>query len=223
MIFAFVMPDITDGNGDVNDEGSKVSVRGSWAKLSAELDEKGSDIVSNAEGLTHGWYIPLHAASPDSNYLDEYVTIRPILSGGNMYIATFMQKRITNIDDPSATCDETGGSFTGNSRLYAISLENGRGLWDDNEKYREYEDVKIVNATDMGDSIAFGVEVLDPAALDPNNTGDKYLVNDDETLILTKLEKKPNGRETSDGDEESSNANGLPSGNESIINYWLYK
>jgi hypothetical protein len=135
-----------------------------------------------------------------------------------MYIATFMQERI-KIDDSSATC-ETGGSFTGKSRLYAISLENGGVVPGNDGKYTEYDGVKIVNVTDMGDSIAFGLAVLDPSI-----ETDTYsaVINDDENLYLKVLEKEANGGGPSDEDEEPSNANGLPSGNESIINYWLYK
>jgi hypothetical protein len=211
MIFAFVMPDITDVTGDATEEGSKVSIRGNWARLSA-----GSNNVPSEEEtkLQNGWYIPLQG--DNDTYLEEYVTIRPILSEGIMYIATFMQQKI-NINDASATC-ETSGGFTGKSRLYAISLEDGSGKWEGNGKYHEYEGVKIVNATDMGDgTTAFGA-----AALDPSKEGIESLRKDEDgNLYLVEVGKENERGGTSPGEDGGSSSPIKP--NDTIINYWLSK
>jgi hypothetical protein len=150
MIFAFAMPNIAA----VPAEGGKMSIRDEWARLNAE-----NDTVSTTGELEKGWYIPLQG--DDAAYHEEYVTTRPVISGGNMYVATFMQERI---DAASPGICGTGGSFMGKSRLYAISLESGGAvLWGDRtRKYIELDGVKIVSATETGSGIEFGIAELDP-------------------------------------------------------------
>ena len=217
MIFAFAMPDIAA-------EGGKKSERDDWAQLSAD------DAAGSNPAEFNGWYIPLREA--DTSYFEEYVTTRPVLSGGKLYVATFMQEKI---DHNSSGICETGGSFMGKSRLYAISLENGgAALWSDGgdgkKKYLEFDGVKIVSATE-GDDIIFGIEELAPTeegkSREYNQNGVSVSYKENFALIL---DAGPSG-DGSTGDGYGSPDDGpsdgkFPGGvtpNDSIINYWLYK
>jgi hypothetical protein len=213
MIFAFLMPNITDGKISVRGGMNRGTIEGAvdWAELSTE-----NNTVSNTEGLKKGWYIPLQ--KEDSQYNEEYVTMRPILFGGNLYVATFMQEKIST--GSSGACDTS--TFMGKARLYAISLEGGRSvLWNDGDtKYLEFDGIKFVNATvsEKGDTVTavFGFRRMHKERSDSDirrHTGNKKNGGLSEVKGLDALVL----RLTSGG------GNSPVVSNDSMINYWLYK
>jgi hypothetical protein len=223
MIFAFAMPDIAAAPN----EGGKKSERGDWAQLSADVSNDVLSAEEEAKRKNNGWYIPLREADNNANgYLEEYVTTRPVLSGGNLYVATFMQERI---DTTSAGSCETGSSLMGKSRLYVISLETGSSaLSDSDKKYHELDGVKIVNVMEIGDKIALRAAELDAEAVKNNEISKKISITQmgegDMGVNLMSLEKDLLNDDDEDEDEELSDGdspNVTP--NDTIINYWLYK
>jgi len=129
MIFAFVMPHIDSG---------QLSRRSDWTPVNSD---NGHDKVADGND---GWYIPLQG-SVSGEFKDEYVTTRPVLFGGNLYVATFRES-IVDVAEQGA-CDTK--NLSGTSRLYAISLESGDSmLWGDgDDKYLEFHGMKIVSFT----------------------------------------------------------------------------
>jgi hypothetical protein len=131
MIFAFVMPDLADGH---------MTTRDDWSGL--DPDDGASKIGDEDNG--EGWYIPLRGAVP-GQYKAEYVTTKPVLFGGNLYVATFREE-IVGIGSQGA-CDTS--ALSGASRLYAISLESGKSvMWGGGgKKYLEFGGLKFTSFT----------------------------------------------------------------------------
>ena len=142
MLFCFSIP--TD----------ETSTRDKWSQLNAEYAGDLADPVS------HGWYIPLKpadAAYPASGYGPEYTTVRPFMNGGTMYAATFRELGGGN------GYEGDNRSFNGQSRLYAINIENGNAdkwtifrnpdreaypdIKDEFTKYLIFEGIKLTGFT----------------------------------------------------------------------------
>ncbi|MDR1510576.1 MAG: hypothetical protein LBS53_13165 [Synergistaceae bacterium] len=197
MIFAFVMPDLVEG---------EKSLRSGWTEINAEVG--GAKVAANGKG----WYIPLQKGNEGDK--DEYVTTRPVLFGGNMYIATFMERKIDTKPGMCAT-DKLNGS----SRLYAISLETGESvLWNDgNTKYLQFDGIRITSFTisEKGsDTLVAAYQVLDQKSansdISEHVSKEELLskVGDLDALVIKMLEGGGGG-------------SGITS-NDSMVNYWRY-
>jgi hypothetical protein len=194
MIFAFVMPDLSRGRHTTRDE---------WTVL--DPDDGDSGVADGASG----WYIPLRPALK-LQYGAEYVTSRPVLSGGNLYIATFRES-LARVGS-QGMCDS--GKMSGESRLYAISLESGSSvLWNDGgTKYLEFGGMKITAFTlsSKGDmtTLVASYEILDKDAASAGiekNTGveGKNLskVSGMDALVIKVPEKGPGRSRVTSNDE----------------------
>jgi len=111
---------------------SKALYRDDLVELKADEDNV------TIEAGDNGWYVTLSA--PSANYNEEYVTTKPVLMGGKMYIATFIPKR------DSATCDN---AVDGSSRIYAITIDTGAPSWGHGvaSRYIEIKGIKIAGLT----------------------------------------------------------------------------
>jgi hypothetical protein len=131
MIFAF------------RDDGaiSETKIRGADWKL---LTGDGAETLTNADGKS-GWFIPLE----EDTVLNfrEYVSAKPMLAAGVLFVPTFIQRRPLDINDASL-CGLVR-SINGDSRLYAVDLATGDGVFWDGEnktnrpKYITFEGIKI--------------------------------------------------------------------------------
>ena len=90
---------------------SGTSRRDNWTGY----DTNGMPLDNGTYG-TGGWYVKLDPA--DREYGAEYATVRPFIFRGVMYAATFRQRLA-----PGA-----GKDFDGESRLYALDIEDGRPI-----------------------------------------------------------------------------------------------
>jgi hypothetical protein len=205
MIFAFKMPDITKPDAEKTLRGEWLELANIGGELSGEEKEK----------LKKGWYIPLRVGD-NINYRDEYVTMRPVLYGGSLYVATFMES-IVNSGSPGA-CEESG--LRGTSRLYAISLKDGRPVFEPwGSGYLDFNDVIFTSFTlsEQGDKpilIARYRKLLDDAEIP---TGDPIVGIGGpmgEKAVGVKL---PGVNATPDGGGRSPVEN-----NDSVVNYWIY-
>jgi Tfp pilus tip-associated adhesin PilY1 len=160
-----------------------------------------------------GWYFTLKPGV--AGYAGEYVSSKPVLVDGTLYIATFRQQEI----DPEKV-DPCGFSrnVSGVSRLYALNILNGGAAqwYGKKSKYLEFEDVKIIELRIRSNKNGTYVDaVVD--VLDSENNFDE-VVGD-------------SGGNEVDGDEYSkvgewrhvrSSGKSLPP-ETTLINYWLLK
>ncbi|MDR1137336.1 MAG: hypothetical protein LBK91_03345 [Synergistaceae bacterium] len=111
-----------------------------------------SDPNLSGDGAHSGWYIPLRKSHGS---FDEYVSTKPIIVNGTLYVATFTRKNKILIDDDSSKlCAATSRLIDGTSRLFAVDVATGAGnTWDPvngkTPKYIEFKGVKIVGLTHM--------------------------------------------------------------------------
>jgi hypothetical protein len=136
LIFAFRI------NSDLGSVGSEpVYNRSNLQVLSADaalsvFDPNHADTTKRG-----GWMIKLKPQSGNSSA--EYVSAKPILSGGILYIATFIERKIiTN----SATICQYSARTVGDARLYAIDVNTGGAYWSEH-KYTELNGAKITGLT----------------------------------------------------------------------------
>jgi hypothetical protein len=101
-----------------------------------------------------GWYITLKPGTAE--HFGEYVSTKPVLINGMLYVATFNRKGKTIIEDSSVCV--TGRKYDGDSRLFAIDVSTSLGSskygWNALSngkipKYVEFKGVKIVSLTKM--------------------------------------------------------------------------
>ncbi|MDR1578847.1 MAG: hypothetical protein LBS35_00700, partial [Synergistaceae bacterium] len=203
MIFAFVMPDIAAADGEI-------SLRGDWAQLDAD----DNDVMINPDGLSKGWYIPLQGATQE--YYAEYVPIRPVLFGGNLYIATFKQKKI----NPAASGACETSNFDGMSRLYAISLDTGRSvLWKDGEnKYLEFNGLKFASFTvsEKGDTSTLVITYRTLSKVNADSDISRHTEDEDALSKVKGMDALVVKMVASGGTTPL-----VP--NDSVLNYWLYR
>jgi hypothetical protein len=202
LIFAFKVPDLTDG---------ELAKRSEWEGLDPET-------TATAEVNDPGWYSILRPAG--EGYKDEYVTGRPELFDGGMYVATFQEKKI----NPGSTGACETSAFNGESRLYAFNLENG-GPWiwggdADDKKYLKFNGIKFrdftVSKTGDVPTLIVSYQVLDKAAAD--NDIATHVANEDELSKLDGLDAL--SIRMREGGGTGGHANIPP--NEGILNYWRF-
>jgi hypothetical protein len=211
MIFCFKLPDLSEPTPGMTYRGGGNGRPGVWTGLDA--DDADSEMDSDNED--DGWYIPLRPEEP--GYNAEYVTTRPVMFGGNLYVATFREKVIDSGD--SSLCEN--GNVQGESRLYTVEMDSGRaGMWDDgNKKYLTFRGLKITGFTtsSTGDSevLIITYEILSKADAD----ADLKQADDDEDSISR-----------SEGDLDflsvkmmsKSGTTSPITSNDGVINYWRY-
>jgi hypothetical protein len=199
MIFAFVMPDLVSG---------EMTKRDRWTSLNPDAGSSG--IMKSDEG----WYIPLGRVSGE--FKDEYVTTRPVLFGGNLYVATFRERKVSA--GHAGSCES--GSLSGLSRLYAVSLESGQSvLWNDGgSKYLQFDGIKISGFTvsERGgkSTLIVSYQVLDQndadKDIDGNTDREKSLSKADglDALVINMV--------------ENGGGRGNVTSNDGVMNYWRF-
>jgi hypothetical protein len=202
-IFCFKMPELWDDDSP----NYGMSKRGQWTSLDA--DDADDTMVSGARG----WYIPLKTAN--ASYDAEYVTTRPEMINGKLYIATFQEK----FDDGgNALCDT--GQKNGLARLYTLSVDTGGAATWDRGKYLDFKGIKITGFTysEKGKDTLFVHYVrlngndASVSISDVTSEEDNISEADPNTLEITEL--SGNGGEAEDEDELTSN--------DQVVNYWRY-
>ncbi|MDR2779836.1 MAG: hypothetical protein LBB28_01790, partial [Synergistaceae bacterium] len=89
------------------------------------LQAAGTDIY-NPQDKEYGWMINL--APERRGESAEYVSAKPLVSGGVIYVPTFVEKKI-NVTDPDMLCDISPRTY-GEARLYALRADSGAPYWD---------------------------------------------------------------------------------------------
>ncbi|MDR1471477.1 MAG: pilus assembly protein [Synergistaceae bacterium] len=100
----------------------------------------GESVLTDADEK-RGWYIKLLGENGRGN---EYVSAKPIIVNGILYVATFVERSIDweNID----VC-ESGTRVTGDARLYAVDVTSGAPYWRDCGKYARMDGARITGLT----------------------------------------------------------------------------
>ncbi|MDR1020630.1 MAG: hypothetical protein LBL73_07725, partial [Synergistaceae bacterium] len=128
MIFGFCVPD-ADGTMIVRDD-------------LKELDDTADTTLAPGD-LQPGWYIRLRPGGQNTG--EEYVTAKPVLVCGIMYIPTFRQTQRINTEKAADPCGVTR-KVSGESRLYAVGIKTGGPAhWTDPATH---ESVKYITITD---------------------------------------------------------------------------
>ncbi|MDR1915149.1 MAG: hypothetical protein LBQ58_01060 [Synergistaceae bacterium] len=115
------------------------------------LDANDTDSMVENTAATKGWYIPLLSGS--ATQFSEYVSAKPLLLNGVLYVATFIRRDKVNLED-TVLCGLVR-TLSGEARLYALDVksgaaalyENSRPLWKDGAKYITLDNVKITGLT----------------------------------------------------------------------------
>jgi hypothetical protein len=110
-------------------------------KLKA-LDPYASQDILEKTDDKQGWHIELLESSPVRG--DEYVSAKPLLVGGVLFVATFIPQKIGW--ETQDLC-ETSARISGNSRLYVVDISNGRPYWNGKGKYVTLDNAKITGIT----------------------------------------------------------------------------
>ncbi|MDR3332511.1 MAG: hypothetical protein LBT08_07775 [Synergistaceae bacterium] len=133
LIFAFTPDGLT-----------KAAVRGrDWKNLAVSSDQadKNSIMPGDAE---KGWYLILEPGDNFGKHA-EYVTAKPVISGGTLYVATFLGSDVS-LEDATDYCGSSG--VAGDSRIYAVDLLSGAAnKWTSGSKYLTLSNVKITGLT----------------------------------------------------------------------------
>ncbi|MDR3165499.1 MAG: hypothetical protein LBU13_07955 [Synergistaceae bacterium] len=124
------------------------------------------DLDLSGDGAYSGWYVPLRNGTARS--FDEYVSAKPVIINGTLYVATFIRKDKTPVTDSSVCA--TSRLIDGNSRLFAVDAATGAGsVWapanGKTPKFIEFEGVKIMSLTNMKDGgrdkLFINLDILD--------------------------------------------------------------
>lgn len=122
----------------------------SWNSLQS-LD---FDDVHSVSSSADGWRMPLASK--------ETVTTPPVISGGKLYVATY----IPVVDD---------NCMVGDSKLYILDAVTGRGGWDDGKKYVKLDASKISGITMSEGKIYVGITRYPGAKELPTELGEVTL------------------------------------------------
>jgi hypothetical protein len=90
------------------------------------LKASGNDVYIPGDP-ERGWMINLEDADKNAGKSAEYVSAKPLVTGGVIYIPTFVEKRI-NVTDPNTLCDISPRTY-GEARLYAVYVDSGARYW----------------------------------------------------------------------------------------------
>jgi hypothetical protein len=101
--------------------------------------------AGGAPSGSNGWYINLDTPQGKSR---EYMTTKPVIVNGVLFVSTFIEEQVETAAD-FAKCIPASIVTRGNSRLYALKLENGAaaGVWGSGQKYVTLENLKITGLT----------------------------------------------------------------------------
>jgi hypothetical protein len=88
------------------------------------LKAVGTDVLSPGDA-ERGWVINLAPAGRGE--FAEYVSAKPLVTGGVLYIPTFTEKKIT-VTNPDVLC-ESSPRTQGDTKLYAVYLDSGAPYW----------------------------------------------------------------------------------------------
>ncbi len=149
-----VKPD-DDDSGVIENTSQMIFAFNTAAKTNGTLYRKDDDdngwvsVTSNdanavLESGKNGWYIELDGANPMSMYDSEYVSAKPLVVDGILYIATFKPAKV-NKEGASDPCGRP--DFHGVSRLYAVNIATAKGTWKNGEKTVEFNDIRITGLT----------------------------------------------------------------------------
>jgi hypothetical protein len=189
-----------------------------------ELDQDVPEDVFSINSEKSGWYFELlpEGGSENQNGFREYVSTKPLLINGTLFVATFIPKTFA-IDNRSATC-EPSRTINGNSRLYAVDLRTGKPtFWVDNEgnmaKFETFTNMKIVSLIDLAKGGKGKFMFRFDAFGSDNNFGDLM-----KKYAFLKRVKDADGNDTTSGtaDDPPAKGGGITPAT-TIINYWLLK
>jgi hypothetical protein len=94
----------------------------------------------NPGDTERGWVINLAPAGRGE--FAEYVSAKPLVTGGVIYIPTFVEKK-TKVTNPDLLCDSSPRT-SGESRLYAVRVNSGAPYWGDAVgRFSAIEGIKI--------------------------------------------------------------------------------
>jgi hypothetical protein len=114
-----------------------ISKRAEWTSIEAGVP----DSVMDPED--RGWYIPLRDLdSEKATYEPEYVTTRPEMINGKLYVATFQEIKY---EKSGAACDT--GQKNGLARLYTVGMDTGKAALWNSGKYLTFKGIKITGFT----------------------------------------------------------------------------
>jgi Tfp pilus tip-associated adhesin PilY1 len=177
----------------------------------AASDASALDKNDNKEG----WYMPLSVEAQGK--FREYVSAKPTLINGRLFIATFIQKAAN--PDEMDICNAVRTLY-GESRLYALDVKTGAAsLWENQKgggrmKYAALSGVKLtgMTRTRIGDKDSLLLTVDDLSGqFDPTKAGQKNIkmVNGAGALMEVELPASVGSMGLNDG--------------ESMILYWIAK
>jgi hypothetical protein len=176
-------------------EQTSVRTRDNLQALSSTEDESSPVYAPDSH---KGWMIPLELEKISGGrveYYAEYVSAKPILSGGILFIPTFIARGFTNaeLNDPDLFC--AGNTRTrGDARLYTLNVIDGMRYArfrysNTNRKYIEIKNAKITGlSTSFGGSKSRGVVTIDKlGAVTTDDDLDRLVENENDAMYVFDL------------------------------------
>jgi Tfp pilus tip-associated adhesin PilY1 len=158
----------------------------------------GSGGITAGGGEERGWRIMLKGRGQNNGI--EYVSAKPLLVNGVLFVATFIPKVIATSDSSLCAAER---AVAGDARIYAVDIRSGKpGYWEaepgeESPVYQKYPDTKIDDIEMVGDKILATTDPLPPSP--PSD--------DKEPIILD----PPPGGSRSGGFQPAT----------TLINYWM--
>ncbi|MDR1515935.1 MAG: hypothetical protein LBS45_09580 [Synergistaceae bacterium] len=189
--------------------------------LKLEQDDP-DDTFTTGENGKSGWYFELKDGG--QNFFREYVSTKPILVNGTLFVATFIQK--DKVQTPDSSVCEPDRPLAGDSRLYAVDIRTGKPtIWagtGNNKnmlvKYVTFEDIKIASLTDLAKG-GKGKLMIRFDFLAPGAKAKLELLRQQQPV----LRKVAGSEETNTLDEPPEGTGGNIPPETTVINYWLMK
>jgi hypothetical protein len=102
------------------------------------LNAAGTDVYG-PQDQERGWMINLAPARAGESA--EYVSAKPLVAGGVIYIPTFVEKKV-NVTDPDLLCGISPRTY-GETRLYALRVDSGAPRWGGGGRFSVIDGIKI--------------------------------------------------------------------------------
>ncbi|MDR3281312.1 MAG: hypothetical protein LBT23_12480 [Synergistaceae bacterium] len=176
-----------------------------------------NDPGPDGDSLFKGWHMVLDDATVDA--YREYVSARPVIVNGTLFVATFTRTDKTDAAD-SSVCTALGRAINGYSKLYAMDVSTGAGnTWLNNDKMIEFKGAKIVGLNSLVESglgkLLISFDILD----DANNIDDVI----DNQPILNRVRDENNDIIPDFGTVDMPLGGGTfkMAPNISVLNFWL--
>jgi hypothetical protein len=187
-------------------EQTSVRTRSSLQDMKATKD---GDPEYNA-GSHHGWRIPLALDKITNGRITEYaeyVSAKSIISGGVLFIPTFVAKGFSEseLNDPAVFCAGNARA-KGTARLYALNVIDGK-RWEDGDrsfdwhssqsKFIEIKNAKITGLSiSRGGSVSRGIVTVDKLGdMEADDNFSTLVENENDAILTFKL--PPSGGGTS--------------------------